>query len=500
MKKTDSYQHKNDRGSTRTALSPFPLQHILVCLTVGLIAFGCTDKFDEYNSDDKNPSLVPGESLFSNAQKELSDQISSANVNLNIFRLWAQHWTQTTYTDEANYDIVNRNIADNTFSMYYRRVLKDLDEAYQLLENAEPPVGEDPAILKNKLSIIEILTVYSYQNLVDIFGMVPYSEALNIDEVHPAYDGGAEIYTGLFSRLDAAIGGLNPEFESFGPADIYYGGDVAAWLKFANTLKVKMGITIADANEAQARKAIEEGVAGSFTSSEDDCLLAYMQSSPNFNPLYDELVATGRHDFIAANTIVDIMNELDDPRREKYFTPLDGAFTGGAYGYSSPYEDYSHASDTLHIPEFPGILLTYSELQFYLAEAAERGFEVNNTAAAYYEEGIRSSFAFWGASGVEAYLSKPEVAYETAEGNWRQKIGLQSWLAAYTRGLEAYTTWRRLDYPVFNLPRFTKEYDKIPVRFTFPVNEQTLNSANYEAASETIGGDELTSKIFWDKF
>ena len=67
---------------------------------------GCTDKFEDFNTDKKNPSDVAGNSLFSNGQKELADQINQTNVNQNIWKLWAQYWTETTYTDEANYDIV----------------------------------------------------------------------------------------------------------------------------------------------------------------------------------------------------------------------------------------------------------------------------------------------------------------------------------------------------------------------------------------------------------
>jgi hypothetical protein len=97
-------------------------------------------------------------------------------------------------------------------------------------------------------------------------------------------------------------------------------------------------------------------------------------------------------------------------------------------------------------------------------------------------------------------LAKPTVAYATAAGTWKQKIGTQSWLAAYTRGIEAYTTWRRLDYPIFNLAEEAATYADIPVRFTFPVNEQTLNAVNYKAAAAAVGGDLISTKIFWDKF
>ena len=99
---------------------------------------------------------------------------------------------------------------------------------------------------------------------------------------------------------------------------------------------------------------------------------------------------------------------------------------------------------------------------------------------------------------VASYLAKPEVAYTTATGTWRQKIGTQAWLAFYSRGLEGYTEWRRMDAPTLNIPPSITEYEEIPKRFTYPVNEQTLNPANYAAASEAIGGDLLTTRLFWD--
>jgi hypothetical protein len=194
------------------------------------------------------------------------------------------------------------------------------------------------------------------------------------------------------------------------------------------------------------------------------------------------------------------MNTLQDPRREAYFTTLGGEYVGGKYGYSNSFSQYSHISDLIQEPTFPGLMLTYSEVCFYMAEAAARGYNVGGTAEAWYNKGITASFDFWGVSGAAAYLAKPAVAYTTATGTWKQKIGTQSWLAAYTRGIEAYTTWRRLDFPVLNLPEDATKYSDIPVRFTFPVNEQTLNATNYSAISSAIGGDLITTKIFWDKF
>ena len=464
-----------------------------------IVAFtGCTDKFEDFNTDKKHPAVVPGESFFSNAQKELADYMNNTNVNINIFKLMSQYWTETTYIDEANYDLVTRNISNGIYFRMYLRVLTDLKEAKSLIE-ATTVSANEAAQKQNKLQIIELLNVYVYSHLVDVFGAAPYTEALDINNVYPKYDAGKDIYTDLFKRLDAALGKLSASAGSYDDADLYYGGDVAKWIKFGNSLKLRMAITIADSDNATAKAAVEAAASKIFTSNNDDCLIQYQTASPNYNQLYADLVASGRHDFVPANTIVDAMNTLQDPRREAYFTTLDGAYVGGKYGYSNSFGQCSHISDLIQEPTFAGIMLTYTEMCFYMAEAAERGYNVGGTAEAWYNKGVKASFDFWGVAGADAYLAKPTVAYTTATGNWKQKIGTQSWIANYTRGVEAYTNWRRLDYPILNLPEEATKYSDIPVRFTFPINEQTSNAANYQAAASAIGGDLITTKVFWDK-
>lgn len=143
--------------------------------------------------------------------------------------------------------------------------------------------------------------------------------------------------------------------------------------------------------------------------------------------------------------------------------------------------------------------MDYAEVSFGLAEAAARGFSVGGTAESFYKQGVTASFAYWNAGDAAAYLAKPTVAYTTATGDYKQKIGTQKYLALYNRGFEAWTEWRRLDWPKFNLP-VNKTYADIPVRFTYPVGEQTLNLVNWQAASAAIGSDKVQTKLFWDKF
>ncbi len=465
------------------------------------LTISCTKNFEDFNTDKKRANDVPGDYLFSNAQKALGDQIASTNVNLNIFKLWAQYWTETTYTDEANYDLTTRNISDAQFRILYRDILKDLKEARKLITAEQPLLDEDKAIKQNKLNTITLVEGYAWNYLLLVYGDIPYFEALADSITQPKYDDAKTVYLDVLSRVRAATDALDPDYGTFAADnDLYFAGDVSMWKKFGNSLIIKMAITLADVDSETARTYIEGAYQGAFAAGES-AKMVYPGGS-NSNPLWQDLVASGRNDFVAANTIIDIMNELNDPRIDNYFTtvPDTNIYQGGVYGANSPFDQLSHVAPPIQAPTYPVILLDYTEVAFYLAEAAARDYSVGSTAEEWYNEAVTSSILSWGGTQEEAdaYLAQPEVSYATAAGDWKEKIGVQEWLAFYTRGLEGWTTWRRLDAPTFNVPASITSEDEIPVRFTYPVAEQTLNATNYTSASDAIGGDLLTTKLFWD--
>jgi hypothetical protein len=441
--------------------------------------------------------------LFASAQKQLADQMVTPNVNLNNNRLWVQYLQEVTYTDESNYDQVTRGIPDNHFREMYRDVLKDLDEARQIIDGDNNPLTA--AAKPNKLAIIEIMEVYTWSNLVETFGDIPYSEALDIENLTPAYDDAFTIYKDLLVRLTTAINTLNTGSGSFtGASDLMYSGDPASWKKFANTLKLRMGIMLSDVDPGLAQSTVESAYAGAIDSNAGNGSYMYVDSAPNNNPMNDNLVLSGRKDYVAAETIIDIMNGLEDPRRPAYFTDVDGAYVGGIIGKASSYGANSHVAERLVQGDEPGVLLSNVETKFLLAEAAARGFSVGGTAKEYYDAAITASFDFWGVADVGDYLAKPEVDYDTALANssstpaWKEVIGTQAWLGLYNRTFAPYLSVRRLDYPILKKP-FSPD-SGFPVRYTYPASEQTRNRTSYEAAASAIGGDEPETQLFWDKF
>lgn len=200
------------------------------------------------------------------------------------------------------------------------------------------------------------------------------------------------------------------------------------------------------------------------------------------------------------------MNSLSDPRRSEYFTLHDGIYIGGENGVENTFDSYSHIGDEFHVPTFEGNILDYAEVEFLLAEAIERGYAVGGTAAEHYDNAITASIEFWGGDAGDAatYLAQPGVDYatalavSTATDPWKEVIGTQKWIALYGRGFEAWTEWRKFDYPVLVAPE--DAVSVIPVRFTYPIVEQTLNATGYNAASEAIGGDNVGTKLFFDLY
>jgi hypothetical protein len=469
---------------------------LIICISIVILS-ACD--ITSLNVDTKNPTNVPAGALFANSTVELFDYMVSTNVNENNLRLWSQYWTQTTYTDESNYELIERNANGRLWNKLYATVIRDARAAKAVIQANETLLAEEK---RNQSAMCDLLEVYSMHVLVDLFGNVPYSEALMIAEgnVTPAYDDAKSIYTSLLAQLATISDNLSGN-SGMGANDVIYGGDVAQWKKFANSLRLRLAIRLADTDATAAKAAAEAAItAGVFTSMADDFELAYQDASPNTNPVWEDLVQSGRSDFVVANTIVDYMNTLDDPRRDYYFTKSDGAtdFVGGTYGASNSFASNSRPGTAMYSTTNPGTLLDYTEVEFLLADAAARGYAVTGTAEDHYNAGIENSIMEWGGTATDAttYLAKTEVAYATATGDWKAKIGFQKWLAMYNRGFEGYATYRVYDAPVLNMAAGVGTLP--PTRFTYPTDEYSLNKASIEAAATTIGGDLPTTKIFWD--
>lgn len=490
------------------------MKKVIMIISVLLVLAACSD-LEDLNKNVKDFAVVSGASLYNGATLQLINNMSSTNVNINNTNTWMQHLANTTYADESRYDMVTRGVPQAYNNVQYRLVLMNYKEAARVLET-EPLAGISQAQRNNQLAIIEIMSVLAWSNLVELFGDIPYSQALDANKYPtPVYDDGLTIYKDLITRLTAAIGKMTPTvggmpagYDNINPTTA---AGTVKWIKFANALKLRMGIMLADKDPAYAKTIVEAAAPNVFVPGEK-VAMNYSASPPNQNQQYIDFVSSGRDDYVVTSRLIDAMQPttpasdiltvtVADPRLPFYATKLGDVYKGGNYGQTNGYTTSSHVNPINTAPNREWIIMDYVETEFLLAEAVERGFNVGGTAESHYNNAIKASILYWGGTSAQAdaYMAQPSVIYSTAAGNWKQKIGNQAWLAYYLRGFTAWNSWRRLDYPRLQpVPVPLQNITKVPVRLLYPVSEQTLNGANYEAAAAKIGGDSAMTRLFWD--
>ena len=475
---------------------------IAISIAISLFAYSCSKDFGNLNTDTKHAPSAPPEAEFSYAQKEYVDLMATPNVNTNIFELITQYWAETQYPQESQYELTERNIARNWWRVLYKEVIASLIDAQRQFMAMDAPLPEDVKLRDNALGLCKILYVKAYTDLVVTFGDIPYSSAIDASNSStPKYENQKDVYYALIDTLDKALGMLDVNYgSSIGAQDLFYNDDAASWIKFGNSIKLYLGLLIADVDPSKASAMVKEAAPLAFQSSADNTVLAYLEAPPNTNPIWVNLVQGGRDDFIPTSTLVDKMYDLGDPRMDIYFAnKIDGKYLGGKTGTGNAYSEFSHPGDELKKPNYPFVIFDYAQVEFLKAEALERGMDIEGTASEHYNKAVTASILQWGGTQTQAaaYLLQPTVAYGTAQGDWKEKIGIQSWIHFYLRGFDAWTQQRKLDFPKLIAPE--EAVSGYPVRYTYPQNEYTLNQDNVEEAANNIGGDEVETKLFWDK-
>ena len=275
------------------------------------------------------------------------------------------------------------------------------------------------------------------------------------DDTAPAYDSQADVYTGLLTLLDDAMASMT---SGSGPqGDQVYGGNMDQWMKFANSLKLRVAMRMADVNGSAAQSAAEAALGSGMiiAGNEDNALFNYLGGAPNNNPINED--AKTRNDFAASNTMVDLLGSLGDPRVGVYYAPAvsSGEYAGEVYGLDeanaalTPDDDVSQRGSAILAGDLAGIYFDAAQTHFLAAEAAERGWTSILSAEEHYNAAISLSMNYWGIAddaAIADYLAQEAVAYGTAEGAWNERIGRQKWIALYMQGYEGWAEYRRLDF------------------------------------------------------
>ena len=433
---------------------------------------------------------------------------------------WATSFWTTAYSGNGNPD---------------RAQVKNVEALLNLLQQKQ----EDGEEVGNKMAVTRIMRVFIYHRITDLYGDAPYSEAGKgaIDqEFTPAYDSQQEIYADMFKELDEAVNQLDPSKSSFGDNDLFYGGDVAKWQKFGNSLRLRLALRLVkvDVGEAESQAVAAVNAPGGLMASNEDIAKVVHQSGPsagpaglNTNAISEAMNDGGDHEYVA-QTMVDWLKNNNDPRLEVYAETDSSAFVGFPSGYtassvdshpsySGSLENYARINSMLIDLDDPTFFLTYAEVEFMQAELAARGW-IADSPESHYNAGVRAAMNYLSLYDDTGGADIPETdigtyladnPYQTAGSLDQQleQINSQYWAAVFLNGVEAWSNWRRSGYPDLEpalvdsdeAPAGNDTNGEIPRRLLYPEGtEDILNQESYQEAISRQGENNLTTRVWWD--
>ncbi len=502
---------------------------LILLLAATFMLPACTDEFQEINTPPTSPASVPSGFVLSQIQyQSVREKGNSWTNQILQWGAWIQHYgnhnqgfTTAHYQDIAGY-------SDNLWNNMYGNMI----DARQGKALAASQDAEN--IAAQKIAIFEIMEILNWIVLTDMFGDVPYFEALQGgDNLTPAYDSQELIYNDLISRLEVAVNTLNPgDGAFFGNADVFFQGDPAKWIKFGNGLRLRIGLRLSNVAPSIAQTVTTAAMGSSLPSSnDDDAILPTENSGARFGDMHraaELLIRSPADAPFLGQEFINTMIAKNDPR-----LPIIAAATprsvaaGGALEYrglppalsAAQYADINANLDNYSRPNgqaFSGpttmrgqTSMSYAEISFAKAEAALRGWGGTEADAQnFFEEGIRAALSrneFLQFGVTQTDIDDYVTANGTLTGSFEDKleqIMIEKWQAfALDQEDEAFSEWRRTGYPVLDPGENLGDTNgTIPRRFNYNIQEPILNTTNYnDAVSRQFGGsDDYTGRVWWD--
>ena len=483
------------------------MQKLTTCLsfvlTISLVV-GCTDEFEDLNTSPNQAtetSVTPDLLLPFVIEKPVDltrgSNIRNERLNLDGGMLWIQHFARRVYTYEGDTYSPSSDLAQNTWEKLYTEALLNA-ERIRLLATTEEQKNA------HYEGVALVMRSWVFSLLTDIFGPVPYTQALQTkgeeEVLKPAYDAMPVVYEGIINDLDQAVALLAQEAKPIS-GDILFQGDIDRWVKFANSLQLKLLNRASSASgfsvdiPTKMTEVMERPI---FTGNDDYAFLAHSATRPSNNEWNEVIVNGGRDDWRASATLVDALNELDDPRVTVFFNPTaSGAYAGMPNGLPDALAleftaQASFIGNQMWEPSAPSVIMSYAELQFVLAEAALRG-NIAGDPKTYLDAAIDASFDQFGLETPAGYLDGQAATLEN--------IMFQKWIALYGQGIEAWTEYRRTGLP--NIMRKDPNAallneGVLPTRLTYPQTEYSLNGAAIQEGLGLLGGDDnMRTKLWW---
>lgn len=520
----------------------------LILISSIILLAGCDKDFVDVNTDPYAVNSVDPALLFAGAQRTHLGTWTGEHTIVQQFV--APYNTGANLGFNFNEDI--DGVSSPKWDQSYAGGANGNNPPVKNMLQALSLLGENTTRV-NLRSMIRIWKTQVFMGLVDEYGDVPYSEAgkaVSGGIFYPKYDDDAAIYDDLYKELKEAVAALSPTAD-YVSADLFYGANaqpltktanaadqVAKWKKLGNSLLLRLGMRYSKVNLTKAQSIVAEAFAGGvMTTNSDNAYVKYdgklytqgdnavLQNFSQFNyaaePFVNQLKSTRdpRAKFILAN-FANPGNVSGDPNPDTVLanqfgvpigvtdaqitaagSPYRGA-RGGGLNYSQ-FNIWKIASAAA-----PDFYVTYAQTSLLLAEAAKRNWISGGDAAAqtYYENAIKADMETYtlypqttaiSVSDQNGYLAQPGVAYNPTDA--LKLINTQYWIVNIRNGTEAFANFRRSGFPVLSPNLFNNKLNGGFVRrMSYPDAEASTNTANYNVAATAIGGDKLTSKVFWD--
>lgn len=476
-----------------------------ICLTAFLsVAVSCTDDFEELNT---NPTLITEDmvnidGLLTFVEKQSVFQTPGFNR--------VGEFSGMMSAQDSGYPFQTQDY-EGFYDNFYTDYIVNINELIRL-------TADEPE-LSNKNAIAKIFRVWLWQNLTDRFGDIPFSEAAKPKDemiLQPKYDPQESIYRQLFVDLKEATAQLSDDATqiSFGEADLIYGGDVAAWERFANSLRLRMAIRVRYADDALAQENIDDVINEPLITENSQNAVIWSAdttdtNSSNRSPIYNMLLTNDHpNPMVPSFPYMELLITKNDPRLPVYFNKS----TGGIYRgrpvnidgdqkirYNQ--DSVSYLGDYFRKSPFMFKIMTAAEVDFLRAEAAVFQF-TSEDPQTLYADGIEQAMLMYDVdqNDIDTYLATSEGTLAGTDEEKLKQIIDQKYLSLFYQADEAWAEYRRTGYPLIWIGSgFTSTGGIIPRRLTYPEQEYVKNStAVTEAASRIQGGDVLAGRVWWD--
>nr|WP_287937680.1 SusD/RagB family nutrient-binding outer membrane lipoprotein [Algoriphagus sp.] len=472
-------------------------RNIALAMTL-FLAFACTGNFEEINTDPNRIDQISPGTLLNPILYGVSS-FNTERADAFTFQIMQVALPFPSANGGLHRYDVSESAGNSTWNTYYRWLV-NIREMKDAAIKAQDP---------NYEAIALTLEAWVASQLTDSFGDAPFTEASKGEQgvFQAKFDTQEQIYAAILENLEKANSLYNPARAMVFGEDILFGNQVARWRKFTNSLHLRLLLRVSGKQPAALQKMAS--ILGNptqypvFVNTAESAILKITGVVPNISPWGRAIDFTTFR--AVSEFFVDRLNELEDPRRQKFMTTaraLNGTTQIGYKGIPSGYGgtesqfQFIPSNHNIALVQAPmiSLIMTYAELEFIKAELSQKGV-IAGDAKVFYENAVKAAMEQWGVVTPSNYFQNPNAAYNGS----LERIMLQKYIGLYFNDYQQWFEYRRTGFPVLPKASGMINDQRVPVRFRYPVTTQVNNPVNYKEAVARMGGDDINTKVWWEK-